>query len=103
MRVHVVDPSAYTPPYDHALCRALAASGVEVELFTSRFAYGAAPSPQGYVRRNFFYRAAVGPPASRIRRAAKLAEHVPDMVAYRREAAAADIPWAIIISFMRSI
>ncbi|MEA2208749.1 MAG: hypothetical protein QOF54_1226, partial [Solirubrobacteraceae bacterium] len=20
MRVHVVDPSAYTPPYDHALC-----------------------------------------------------------------------------------
>ena len=42
MHVHVVDPSAYTPPYDHALSAALAAQGAEVELFTSRFAYGAA-------------------------------------------------------------
>ena len=31
MRVHVVDPSAYTPPYDHALCSALAPQGVEVD------------------------------------------------------------------------
>ena len=36
MRVHVVDPSAFTPPYDHALCAALAAPGAEVELITSR-------------------------------------------------------------------
>ena len=27
MRVHVVDPSSFTPPYDHALCAALAARG----------------------------------------------------------------------------
>ena len=30
MRVHVVDPSAFTPPYDHALCRALAGAGATV-------------------------------------------------------------------------
>jgi glycosyltransferase involved in cell wall biosynthesis len=91
VRVHVVDPSAYTPPYDHALCRSLAALGAEVELFTSRFAYGAVPPPDGYARRNFFYRAAVGPPASRARRVAKLIEHVPDMLRYRRAARAADV------------
>ncbi len=50
MRVHVVDPSAYTPPYDHALCAALGAAGADVELVTSRFAYGAAPAPDGYRR-----------------------------------------------------
>jgi glycosyltransferase involved in cell wall biosynthesis len=91
VRVHVVDPSAYTPPYDHALCSALAAAGAEVELFTSRFAYGTTPSPQGYARRDFFYRAAVGPPGSRTRRVAKLAEHVPDMLRYRHAARAADV------------
>ncbi len=91
MRVHVVDPSAYTPPYDHAFCRSLAAAGAEVELFTSRFAYGAVPSAEGYARRDFFYRAAVGPPGSRARRAVKLVEHVPDMLRYRRAARAADV------------
>jgi glycosyltransferase involved in cell wall biosynthesis len=91
VRVHVVDPSAYTPPYDHALCGALAGAGAEVELFTSRFAYGSVPPPEGYVRRDFFYRAAVGRPGSRARRAAKLAEHVPDMLRYRRAARAADV------------
>ena len=40
---HVVDPSAYTPPYDHALCAALARAGADVELVTSRFAYGDVP------------------------------------------------------------
>jgi glycosyltransferase involved in cell wall biosynthesis len=91
MRVHVVDPSAYTPPYDHALCRSLVAAGAEVELFTSRFAYGAVSPPEGYARRDFFYRAAIGPPGSRARRVAKLAEHVPDMLRYRRAAHAADV------------
>src|SRR3954464_10060530 len=44
VRVHVVDPPAYTPPYDHALCAALAAAGADVELWTSRVDYGATPS-----------------------------------------------------------
>ncbi len=95
MRVHVVDPSAYTPPYDHALCRALAAAGVEVELFTSRFAYGAVPVPEGYERRELFYRLAHRGAASgrrsRSNQALKLVEHVPDMLRYRRAARTADV------------
>ena len=91
MRVHVVDPSAYTPPYDHAFCRALAAAGAEVTLVTSRFAYGAVPPADGYARRELFYRVALGPPGSRLRAAVKLAEHVPDMLRYRRLARDADV------------
>jgi glycosyltransferase involved in cell wall biosynthesis len=91
MRVHVVDPSAYTPPYDHALCDALAAAGVDVELYTSHFAYGPVASAKGYVRHELFYRAALGAPGSRTRMAAKLIQHVPDMLRYRRAASAADV------------
>jgi glycosyltransferase involved in cell wall biosynthesis len=91
MHVQVVDPSAFTPPYDHALCAALARAGAEVELITSRFAYGSAPEPDGYALRELFYRHAVGPPGSRARLAAKLAQHVPDMLRYRRVARAADV------------
>jgi glycosyltransferase involved in cell wall biosynthesis len=95
MRVHVVDPSAFTPPYDHALCRGLAAAGTEVELFTSHFAYGALPPAEGYVRHEHFYRLAHRGPAagqrSRARLALKLAEHVPDMLRYRHAARTADI------------
>lgn len=91
MRVHVVDPSAYTPPYDHALCRALAAEGADVELFTSRFLYGSVPTPEGYVRNELFYRAAIGAPGGRLRMASKLVQHVPDMLRYRRAASAADV------------
>jgi glycosyltransferase involved in cell wall biosynthesis len=102
MRVHVVDPPAYTPPYDHALCRALGEAGAEVELFTSHFAYGPVAPARGYERRELFYRAAGLIPerggtqspagwAARARRAAKLAEHVPDMLRYRCLARAADV------------
>ena len=91
MRVHVVDPSAYTPPYDHALCRALGLAGAEVELYTSRFAYGPVAVPEAYERRELFYRAARLQPSSRAQRLAKLVEHVPDMLAYRRAARAADV------------
>ncbi len=34
MHVQLVDPSAFTPPYDHALAAALARAGVEHELLT---------------------------------------------------------------------
>lgn len=59
MRVVVVDPQAYTPPYDDELCKALAAAGADVELLTAHFTHGAAPAPDGYVRRELF-----GPPLS---------------------------------------
>ncbi len=91
MRVHVVDPSAYTPPYDDALCRALAAARAEVELYTSRFAYGPVAPPRGYVRREFFYRMTPRAGGSRLRIAAKLAQHVPDMLRYRAAARTADV------------
>jgi glycosyltransferase involved in cell wall biosynthesis len=91
VRVHVVDPSAYTPPYDHALCSALGAAGADVELYTSRFAYGPVAAPEGYVRRELFYGVAARVPDARARRAVKLAEHVPDMLRYRHAARTAEV------------
>lgn len=91
LRVSVVDPSAYTPPYDHALCRALGIAGAEVELVTSRFAYGPVATPEHYVRRELFYRAALGAPGGGVRMACKLLQHVPDMLRYRHHARAADV------------
>lgn len=91
LNIHIVDPSAYTPPYDHALCSALGARGAQVDLITSRFAYGPVADPDGYVRREQFYRAASGAPGGRMRLASKLLQHVPDMLRYRRAAEAADV------------
>ena len=91
MRVHVVDPSAYTPPYDHALCTALARAGADVELITSEFVYGSVPSPDGYAVRELFYRSARGAPGSRARLILKALGHVPDMARYRRLARRADV------------
>ena len=91
MRVHIVDPSAYTPPYDHALSAALARAGAKVELVTSRFGYGAVPEPDGYALRELFYRHAPGAPGLRLRLAGKQLEHVPDMLRYRTEARGADV------------
>jgi glycosyltransferase involved in cell wall biosynthesis len=106
MRVHVVDPSAYTPAYDHALCEALAQDGAKVELITSAFAYGSPPLPAGYARRELFYRRALGPPGSRARLASKLLQHVPDMLRYRRVARAADVvhfQWLAVQSLDRHL
>jgi glycosyltransferase involved in cell wall biosynthesis len=89
IRVQLVDPSAFTPPYDRALAAALAHAGAEVELLTSRFLYGPVPPAEGYRVRECFYRrsAARGLDAPG-RRAFKLAEHVPDMLRFRRLACA---------------
>jgi len=90
--VDVVDPSAYTPPYDHALCAALARAGVQVRLQTSHFGYGSVPLPDGYERVERFYRLGAGARAgSRARFAGKLAQQVPDMVRYARATAAARV------------
>jgi glycosyltransferase involved in cell wall biosynthesis len=61
MRVAVVDPQAYTLPYDDELCRALAAAGAEVELLTAHFTHGAPPAADRYDRREIF-----GPPLARL-------------------------------------
>jgi glycosyltransferase involved in cell wall biosynthesis len=56
MKISVVDPLSYTPPYDHHLASALAARGHEVELITAPFAHGDAPVPDGYERHELFAR-----------------------------------------------
>lgn len=91
MRVQVVDPSAYTPPYDHALCSELARQGAEVELITSRFPYGELPRADDYGVRELFYRRAFGPPGSRLRSLSKLLTHAPDMLRLRAVAHGADV------------
>jgi glycosyltransferase involved in cell wall biosynthesis len=86
MRVQLVDPSAFTPPYDRALAEALARRGAEVELLTSRFLYGSVPEPQGYrVRECFYRRSASRGLEAPARRAFKVAEHLPDMLRLRRQ------------------
>jgi glycosyltransferase involved in cell wall biosynthesis len=87
VRVHLVDPAAYTPPYDRALASALARAGAEVELITSRFDYGDVPGADGVTVREHFYRRALPGP----RRVTRLAQHVPDMLRYRRIARQADV------------
>jgi glycosyltransferase involved in cell wall biosynthesis len=91
--VHLIDPSGDVLPYDHALAAALARRGLDVELVTSRFVHGPPPAPVGYGVTESFYRLATrfGREAPRRRRAVKLAEHVPDMLRYRRRANAADV------------
>jgi glycosyltransferase involved in cell wall biosynthesis len=89
MKVQLVDPSAFTPPYDRALAAALARAGAEVELATTPFLYGPVPAAEGYRVDERFYRrsAARGLQASG-RLPFKLAEHVPDMLRFRRDAEA---------------
>ncbi len=77
MRVRIVDPPAYTPPYDHALCAALAAGGADVELVTSPFRHGSRPLPDGYALNDHFYRVAGPLPI-------KVAQHPLDMLRLRR-------------------
>lgn len=55
VRIVLADPPAFTPAYDHALASALAGTGADVELVTSRFRFGDAPRPDGYVRSESFY------------------------------------------------
>jgi glycosyltransferase involved in cell wall biosynthesis len=67
VRVLLVDPAAYTLPYDHHLAEALAARGIDVELIASRFRFGDAPVPSAYLRTDLFY-----PMSSRLFRRSRL-------------------------------
>ena len=67
-------------------------AGADVELWTSRFDYGAGRRARRLPRRRGASTAGPpGAPGSRARRAARLAQHVPDLLRYRRAAAAADV------------
>ncbi|HEU5143533.1 MAG TPA: glycosyltransferase family 4 protein [Solirubrobacterales bacterium] len=87
IRVQMVDPSAFTPPYDRALAAALARAGADVELLTSHFLYGPVPEADGYRVEECFYRRSgrrgLDVPA---RRAFKAAEHLSDMWRLRHRA-----------------
>jgi glycosyltransferase involved in cell wall biosynthesis len=92
MRVQLVDPSAFTPPYDHALAAALSRAGADVELVTSRFLYGPVPRADGYrVTEAFYRRTARRGLDAPARRAVKLAEHVPDMLRFRARGVDGDV------------
>ena len=64
MRVQLVDPPAYTPPYDFSLAAALARAGANVELSTSQPTYDA-PAPDGFAVSEAFYRRAMARDRSR--------------------------------------
>jgi glycosyltransferase involved in cell wall biosynthesis len=89
VKVQLVDPSAFTPPYDRALAAALARAGVEAELLTARFLYGPVPPAEGYRVEERFYRRSTGRGlGARARIPFKAAEHVADMLRFRSDAAA---------------
>lgn len=75
MRVVIADPPAYTPPYDRALAGALARSGVEIELVTSRFRFGPVADADGYAVRELFYPISSRLEGRRARLVVKALEH----------------------------
>jgi len=92
VRVQLIDPGAWSLPYDHALAGALARAGADVELLTSRFVHGASPPVDGFRVSERFYRRATAPGRGRnARRLVRAAEHVPDMLRYRSHARNADV------------
>jgi glycosyltransferase involved in cell wall biosynthesis len=87
MKVQLVDPSAFTPPYDRALAAALARADAEVELATTHFLYGPVPPAEGYrVDERFYRRSAARGLEAFGRLPFKAAEHIPDMLRFRRDA-----------------
>jgi glycosyltransferase involved in cell wall biosynthesis len=94
MRIAIVDPSSYTPPYDDRLSSALAKRGHDVELLTSPSFFGRPPSSDGY-RRNEVFFTATGrlvrrSPRSRLRFVLKGAEYLPSLRRFRRRVAELD-------------
>jgi glycosyltransferase involved in cell wall biosynthesis len=88
VRIALLDPPSYSPAYDHHLASALAARGHEVELLTSPFAFGAAPEPDGYERRELFLplsgKLLRRWPRSPLRFVLKGVEYVPSVIRLRR-------------------
>jgi glycosyltransferase involved in cell wall biosynthesis len=81
MRVALVDPLSYTPPYDDGLAAALAARGHEVTLLAGPFLHGDVPEPVGYRREEVFLplsgRLFRPVPRSRLRLLLKGVEYLP--------------------------
>jgi glycosyltransferase involved in cell wall biosynthesis len=97
VRIVVADPPAFTPAYDHELAAALARAGADVELVTSRFRFGKAPTPDGYVRSEVFYPLSSRLfRRSRLRLALKVVEHPFGVAALnRRRADVLHVQWLV--------
>src|SRR6201992_1714981 len=92
MHVQLVDPSAFTPPYDRALAAALARGGAEVELVTTKFLYGPVPEAEASEADERSYRrSAARGLGSSARLPFKGAEHLRDMLAFRRSPGDAEV------------
>ncbi|MDQ4081622.1 MAG: glycosyltransferase [Actinomycetota bacterium] len=97
MRIALLDPPNFTPPYDHSLASALARRGHDVHLLTSPLLHGRAPEPDGYRRHDVFLplsgRLLRRAPRARARVLVKGAEYVPSVrwALRRLQALAADV------------
>jgi glycosyltransferase involved in cell wall biosynthesis len=92
VRAVVVDPNANTPPYDRALCGALARLGCQVELMTAPFLYEELARPTGYRVRHAFFGLAGGRLGARLGLGRRPAA--------RRLLKAAEYPldWAVLVA-----
>jgi glycosyltransferase involved in cell wall biosynthesis len=88
MLIALVDPGAYTPPYDDRLATSLAERGHGVHLLTAPFRFGETPRADGYRREELFFRLSSSlfrrAPRSRWRLPLKAIEYVPGTNRLRR-------------------
>lgn len=88
MRIALIDPGAYTPPYDDRLASSLAARGHDVYLLTAPFRFGDTPPADRYHREELFFRLSSSlfrrTPRSRLRLAVKALEYLPGTRSLRR-------------------
>ncbi|HJQ72645.1 MAG TPA: glycosyltransferase family 4 protein [Actinomycetota bacterium] len=88
MLIALVDPGAYTPPYDDRLASSLAARGHRVHLLTAPFRFGETPRADRYRREELFFRLSSSlfrrTPRSRWRLPLKAIEYIPGTNRLRR-------------------
>jgi glycosyltransferase involved in cell wall biosynthesis len=75
MKVVLIDPSGFTPPYDHCLANALAQQGCQVALVTSHIPLGLWAQDTIYERWEHFYRLTNSLNKTKIRTYLKGCEH----------------------------
>ncbi len=83
MRIAILDPPGFTPPYDHSLAAALGARGHDVHLLTAPDLHGSAREPDHYQRHETFLplssRLLRRRPRAPLRRYVKGAEYPPSV------------------------
>ena len=103
MKVLMLDPSAFTPPYDHHLCEGLATVGCDLSLYTTRSDFNEWDNDTTYDQIEFFYRRTNALYKNRDRLPGRIAvkglEHVADMMRFVREVQSLDpdvvhVQWA---------